>query len=123
MIISTRSPTVSRVNRIQRPSSACEPLPPPPASATVWLERARDGEHLVVLDELLTPALYGDRGEWGVLLEQFHQQWFEPLMEALQRRDLALVRLYTGDGRMFEIKRSTLRRWWRRRKGWEAYFR
>lgn len=66
------------------------------------------GDYLVVLDELLgqTPGL--------ALLQQWEQQWFVPLLQAIKTKQIARCSIYTTDGECFQIARRDFLSWWRR---------
>ena len=50
--------------------------------ATVLAHAATDSHHLVILDALLTPALYEDSSAWREALLLLEERWFAPLAKA-----------------------------------------
>jgi len=43
----------------------------------------RPGEYLVVLDDALHAALYGDTPEWNNAVQRLERDWMMPLLQAL----------------------------------------
>ncbi|TFW09661.1 hypothetical protein E4K72_04910 [Oxalobacteraceae bacterium OM1] len=70
---------------------------------------------LVLLDDLLAPALANDWGTWLSVLQQFEDAWFTPLLEALRAGHLDSVRVLAGDAARlarFSATRGSLRKFW-----------
>lgn len=61
---------------------ACQPLPD---QASAWLAQLTGEKTLLLLDQLHTPALYGDAYQWRETLKQLDREWFGPLRQALQQ--------------------------------------
>lgn len=97
----------------------------PPPQASAWLEQAAPGSHLVVLDGLRDPALYGDLARWRDMLAELDHAWFRPLQAALVRGSIGRLNLYAFDStaaRHYTVSRSDLWKFWRRRKPLPAFF-
>ncbi len=76
-------------------------------------------EHgLVLLDDLIAPTLAGDWHGWLSIYEGLEVEWFEPLLEALERDQIDRVTLnLSNDTRLktFTSNRSAQRKFWVRR--------
>jgi hypothetical protein len=97
---------------------------PLPESAQAWLARApEDGRHLIVLDALRAPLALGQTAEYSECVEVLESRWFAPLLAALRGGRVGMITVAVPDcaGASFETIRGDLRRFWRRRKGLEAY--
>ena len=93
-----------------------------PESAQQWLAQAQTGgEHLMVLDEARSAALYGDVEAWQVFMHALEEKWIEPLLNALKRDAVRSVTLYTEFAPGFLIDAKKARRWWRRRRPLSSY--
>ncbi|BAN34932.1 2,3-bisphosphoglycerate-independent phosphoglycerate mutase [Sulfuricella denitrificans skB26] len=97
-----------------------------PETAVEWLN-ANQGRshHLVVLDTLRTPALYGDVHRWREALLLLEKNWFGPLRQALSRDKISRLTLYafdSGQARSFSVSRTDLWKIWLRGKSLDAYF-
>lgn len=101
---------------------AAVPVSRKPESAAHWLEKAAAPDtHLVLIEDLYSPALYGDAHDWSNAMACVDQEWFTPVLHALKRGDIAALDIYPGDGRVFHLRASGLCRFWRRRRplaGW-----
>lgn len=95
-----------------------------PETAREWLHAAQTGaQHLVVLDALRAPALYGDVYRWRETLLHLEKNWFGPLRQALSRNKisrLTLTAFDNGQARSFSASRTDLWKIWRRGKSLEA---
>lgn len=100
---------------------------PLPDDAARWLRASADeGIELVVLDQLRTPADYGDHATWAERLGALERDWFTPLLAALREGRVGMVTLHAiGAGGTFnaETTRQDLRYFWRRPKPMAAYVR
>jgi hypothetical protein len=78
------------------------PLAPIPVnfSQCDWLSPA--GQHLLIFPDLQDH-----------LIEQWEQQWCQPLLNGLKAGSIAHVTIYSGQ-RRFSINRKLLGKWWRR---------
>ncbi len=75
-----------------------------------------DAHALLILDELLTPALSADWGAWLEALRALEREWFAPLLEQLRKGRIETLELIgTGDQRLqhFCATRGSLRKFWR----------
>ncbi|MES2353609.1 MAG: phosphoglycerate mutase [Pseudomonadota bacterium] len=96
-------------------SLASIPIANPTADALLAQKNAQ-GEHLIVLDELEVPRQYDDVYNWQQALIQLEQNWFLPLLKALQTGRIKQLTLTGfGDDRSVEIKitRTNLWKFWR----------
>jgi len=95
-----------------------------PETAVEWLSAAQAGaHHLVVLDALRTPALYGDVHLWRETLLRLEKDWFWPLRQALSRDKisrLTLTAFDSGQAKSFSASRTDLWKIWLRGKPLEA---
>ena len=89
----------------------------PPAGAGAWLDRApRPGAHLIGFDALYRAARRSDLDAWRAGLADFSASWAKPLLDALDRGDIARVSIHDERGHRFVATRRG--RWrWRRRGG------
>ncbi len=93
-----------------------------PASAEIWLAQVDvGGEHLLVLDEARSAALYGDVEAWQAFIQGLEETWMQPLLKALKEGALRSVTLYTEFAPGFAIDAKKARRWWRRRRPLRSY--
>ena len=89
---------------------------PAPREVSGWLAELKGGNHLVVVEPLFEPAAMDDLGAWQGALEQLEQEWFLPLLQALKRREIARLTVIGSEGCRLSVRRSQLRRFWRRRR-------
>jgi hypothetical protein len=71
--------------------------------------------NLLLLDNLLEPALSNDWGRWLESVRQLDEKWFAPLLQALKSGKLDRISLIaTHDSRIsrFTATRSSLRKFW-----------
>ena len=83
------------------------PLRAPTSSAAEWLSATPAGEHLVVLDSMLS----------GAGREHLEQSWFQPLLQALRNKQLERLAILLPDGERtlkFELTPHDLWKFWRR---------
>ena len=72
-------------------------------------------ENDLIIDDRLLVRQYGfDINRWFDALLSLEQEWFVPLLKALQQKNIDQLEIITGDGRRFGLNRKLLRRWWRR---------
>lgn len=84
-----------------------------PEHAGGWLASLPEGEHLVVLEDLMLPARYGDGDEWDNRLRRLEASWFCPLLDAARNGiDLSIVD--NESGMQFDIKKHDLWKFWKR---------
>jgi hypothetical protein len=92
-----------------------------PATATDWLAAVeRDGDHLVVFEQVRRAVTHGDAAAWDDGLQDINDRWLEPALQALKQGALTRLTLHT-DGARFTLTARGLRRWWRRRRSLEHY--
>lgn len=84
-----------------------------PADGGELLALLVPGENLVVSDVLQWPAQYADVEHWLQGLQQLEQQWFVPLLAALQRGELASLRIYPCNGHSYTTSRARQRHFWK----------
>lgn len=90
------------------------------AIAAVWTKHAA-AEQLVVNTELRDAAAYSDADAWRAAVTDLEHDWFAPALAALRGGGLDILRLYPGNGRVYEITRAGLWRFWRRRHSLDYY--
>lgn len=73
------------------------------------------GRCLVVLTALVDALQAGDLDGWGAALDMLEQQWLVPLLGRLRSGELATLTVETA-GLRLRLRRSDLRRFWRRPK-------
>jgi hypothetical protein len=81
-----------------------------------WQRQPPSGAHLIVLDQARAAVQYADVGRWHEFVMALEREWIAPSLQALKRRRLAAVTLYTDTGRAFRLDAHAVRRWWRRRR-------
>ena len=84
----------------------------PPAGAGAWLDRApRPGAHLIGFDALYRAARRSDLDAWRAGLADFSASWAKPLLDALDRGDVARVSIHDERGHRFVATRRGRWRW------------
>ena len=92
-----------------------------PGDAGAWLDHApRPGAHLIAFDELYRAARRSDLDAWRGGLARFSASWAKPLLDALDRGDVARVSIHDEHGHRFVVTRQGRFLWWRRRGGLAA---
>jgi hypothetical protein len=86
-----------------------------------WVKDGGDAEQLVVVSELQEAVSYSDADAWSAALTSLERNWFAPALAALQSGGLDALRLYPGNNSVYEVTRADLRRFWRRRRGFDSY--
>lgn len=87
------------------------------AVATPDCAKALDGNALVVLDDLLLPALHLDIDSWRARLAKLEHTWFAPLAAALRGKRLRALRITApGDRGTLEVEVHAADAWkfWRK---------
>lgn len=78
---------------------------------------ASQGAHaLLLLDDLLAPALAGDWAEWLVHFQAADERWFSPLLEAIRAGRVGHLSMTFSHGTAttsYRIGKSALRKFWR----------
>ena len=75
---------------------------------------------LVVIDYLDLPSRRLDVEAWRTGIQRVAEEWFHPLVGALRSGVINALEISLGDGTAFHLKRSHIRRWWRRRRSFAA---
>lgn len=87
-----------------------------PSDANAWLSNLEgEGEHLVILENLMLPFRYGDVDEWDSRLRQIESEWFGPLHLAVQD-GLTLTITDSERGMHFETGKLDLWKFWKRER-------
>lgn len=97
---------------------------PLPMSAALWRPSSPAGTHLVVLNALQGQAQYHDLYGWRESLKQLEHNWFNPVWTMLRQGEvdqLTLTSVENKEARNFTIRRSDLRKFWRRPKSISAF--
>ncbi len=92
---------------------AAIPCIPVPENASGWLGSLSEGEHLVILEDLMLPARYGDGNEWDKRLRRLETCWFGPLIDAV-KNGLELAIIDNEIGVRFDTKKHDLWKFWKR---------
>lgn len=90
-----------------------------PADGDELLATANDGLSLVVSDVLDGPAQHADIESWIAALRQLEQHWFEPLLAAIGRGELASLDINPCNGHRYLTGRNQQRGFWRRSRFFE----
>lgn len=86
----------------------------PPETASDWLAQAEEGNHLLILEHLI-PALPDlSQDMWSHFSEAVELLWLQPLLRALQQKQLGSLSLYPEDGHVYQLTRTGVRRFWQR---------
>jgi len=91
-----------------------------PSESAGLIDFAAPGSSLLVTDAFERPCLYGEVERWLERLQQFDQDWFTPLLEALRRGELTSLAIYPCNGKRFHITRRQLRAFWRAERPFET---
>jgi len=78
-------------------------------------QRHAEGSFLVTYSSLLRPVLAADPQGWVDVLSEF-ECWANVLQRMLQKKEIKRLSLYPCDGRVFQIERRGLRRFWKSRQ-------
>jgi hypothetical protein len=81
-----------------------------------------DAAYTLVDDRLLSPATYGRAEQWHSALTHIQSATIEPALDALKRGRLAAITVYPCNGHSFEIRRSSLWKFWQKRTPLQDYF-
>ena len=68
---------------------------------------------LLVIDEMLPLAATDDLFGWLSQLKRLNDNWFKPLLDALDNKVLAEVTIIPANGGCYRLTRRLLKRWWR----------
>ena len=83
-----------------------------PSGSAELIDFAASGSSLLVTDAFERPVLYGEMERWLERLLQFEQDWFMPLLEALQHGKLASLTIYPCNGKRYRVTRRRLHAFW-----------
>jgi len=97
-------------------TSHCEPVPN--HADTLLSSLGKNEQLLLTLDALDTPAAYEDLGQWNEVLERYERDWFEPLLNALSRRQLGVLELFPASGQRFRMSSAAPLKFWKRSKSY-----
>lgn len=89
-------------------------LQTPCSSVAAWLQQPTHG--LLVLDDLLLPASYGDAERWREAVQIICQNILPVVLRALKSGQITQLNVYPADGRCFSLRATDLRKFWRLRK-------
>ena len=79
-----------------------------------------DGSCLVTYSSLLRPVLAADPQGWVDMLDEF-ECWANAMQRMLHKKEIERLSLYSCDGRVFQIERRGLRRFWKSRSAITDY--
>jgi hypothetical protein len=89
------------------------PCDPVPMCAADWLARAGDGRQLLIIDAMEPAVAYADVEGWLTAAQRLEQDWFAPLLRALQTGRLRELEMYPGNGCRYSANGWDLWRIWR----------
>jgi hypothetical protein len=69
---------------------------------------------LIILNEIMGPASYGDVQAWSETLGDLYHQWIEPLDNHLKKGLVDQIYLSSANGPVFKITKNGLRRFWKK---------
>lgn len=92
-------------------SSACK-IVPVDTSIDHLLEHKSHG--LIVLDDIMGAASYGDVQACSDAIDFICQQWIEPLNNYLKKGFITEINLYSANGQLFKITKNSLRKFWKK---------
>ncbi len=95
------------------------PERPLPGDAVDWMQRIDDEarphpRHLIHLPGLEASARVREYEDWARTLADYDERWFAPLVAAVGEGRIGELTVLS-DGAAWRLRRSNLRRWWRRR--------
>lgn len=97
---------------------------PVPETANDWLDAATgEADSLVVLETTRFDVADGEPSDWIDHIATLERAWFAPCRRLSQTGELAMLRLYPGDGCHYTITRAARWRFWRRTQSLCAYLR
>jgi len=85
-----------------------------PMRADLLIDHLSEGDCLVAFDLDERDILSIDPMHHQQRLEQLDANWFSPLLNALKKGNIASVRLSDTNGKSYYLKKSHLRRFWRK---------
>lgn len=92
-----------------------------PGSGHEWLAKVNTpGEHLLV-NHHLQRSLHQEPHAWNQSMNDFQENWLNPLMQAIRDGVLDQLTLDPCNGRTYRLSSSRLKRWWCRKKPVFAY--
>ncbi len=95
-----------------------------PADAETCWKSAEQGEHLVILNHLLTPSKYKNAETWQKNLAVLEQNWFAPLYKAIKNGDisqLTLTTIHQDTALNFTLSSADLWKFWRSKRPISSY--
>jgi hypothetical protein len=100
-----------------------------PANARTWLKQDANvtqniNKKLLIINILQKCIIYGDIDHWRESLLALEQNWFAPLLSALQSGAIESLKLSVPDepgSREFAVTKNSLRKFWRRPKPFESF--
>jgi hypothetical protein len=91
-----------------------------PVEANALLPELADGDTLLVDDRLEWPMHYSDIDAWLDGLQGLEVDWFVPLLAALRDGTLASLEIHPCTGRVFQVTRRGLWRFWKGVRAFET---
>ena len=71
--------------------------------------------------DLQEAVVYGEFNRWKQLLIEFEQDLFNPLLADMKKGDLSSVDLFPCNGRLYQIKRNQLFKFWQSARSFKTY--
>jgi hypothetical protein len=89
-----------------------------PLTANEWVEQSVAGRQLIVFDDMRVLQKESFHS-WVDQLIRLDEQWFTPLVSAMDNKLLTHLQVEFENGLLFEIaKRSNWNKWWRKQRLW-----
>lgn len=86
-----------------------------------WIQQPAKG--LLVMDDLVTAASYGDAEAWADAFNNICQNTLPVILAAMKTGKINQINLYPADGRCFELRAADLYKFWRLRKSLRHWMR
>jgi len=77
--------------------------------------------HGLVIIEDPTQRVQFDLYEWLNWLSHWQDAWLKPLLSALKSGQIEKLNLHFGNGQMYSLSRSDLKKWWRFKRPWYSF--
>lgn len=84
----------------------------PPDDAVTWLSQVVGDQHLLTLEDAMSPVAYAAVDDWIDAVESLERRWFAPLLSALVAGRLRELRVLAANGYEYRVTRWDLLRVW-----------
>ncbi|MFZ6658005.1 hypothetical protein [Undibacterium sp. TJN19] len=85
------------------------------AGVTQYLDAIPAGKHTVLADQLCEAAINNDWGQWLDEMQRLEENWFAPLLHAVQAKKISHLQFICSDARtiaQFDLTPWSLRKFW-----------